>query len=222
MTDNSLANEDTGSSENNNQAQNNTSKTYTEDEVNDMMARMKGSLTKKLTKQYEDLGDPDELRSLKQESERRKLDEQKKRGEFDRIIQELAEKKDQEIRKRDEIIRNYSIDVPLVNAAAQFRSVNPDQVKQLLKPHLRLNENGEVEVLDEKGTIKYNDKGTPYRVDDLVKDFLNANPHFVQAPPSTTQGRSNIGQGPEKIDLTKLNMKDPNQRKMFKEAMSKK
>jgi hypothetical protein len=222
MTDNSLANEDTGSLDNNNQAQTNTPKTYTEDEVNDMMARMKGSLTKKLTKQYEDLGDPEELRTLKQDSERRKLDEQKKRGEFDRIIQELAEKKDQEIRKRDEIIRNYSIDVPLVNAAAQFRSVNPDQVKQLLKPSLRLNDNGEVEVLDDKGSVKYNDKGTPYRVDDLVKDFLNSNPHFVQAPPSTTQGRSNIGQAPEKLDLSKLNMKDANQRRMFKEAMSKK
>jgi hypothetical protein len=222
MTDNSLANEDTGSLDNNNQAQTNTPKTYSEDEVNDMMARMKGSLTKKLTKQYEDLGDPEELRTLKQDSERRKLDEQKKRGEFDRIIQELAEKKDQEIRKRDEIIRNYSIDVPLVNAAAQFRSVNPDQVKQLLKPSLRLNDNGEVEVLDDKGSVKYNDKGTPYRVDDLVKDFLNSNPHFVQAPPSTTQGRSNIGQAPEKLDLSKLNMKDANQRRMFKEAMSKK
>jgi hypothetical protein len=222
MTDNSLANEDTGSLDNNNQAQTNTPKTYTEDEVNDMMARMKGSLTKKLTKQYEDLGDPEELRTLKQDSERRKLDEQKKRGEFDRIIQELAEKKDQEIRKRDEIIRNYSIDVPLVNAAAQFRSVNPDQVKQLLKPSLRLNDNGEVEVLDDKGSVKYNDKGTPYRVDDLVKDFLNSNPHFVQAPPSTTQGRSNIGQAPDKLDLSKLNMKDANQRRMFKEAMSKK
>jgi len=37
-----------------NQAQ--AAKTYTQEEVNDMMARMKGSLQKKLLKPYEDLG----------------------------------------------------------------------------------------------------------------------------------------------------------------------
>ena len=179
MSDNTLANEDTGSLDNKNQAQ---PKTYTEDEVNDMMARMKGSLTKKLTKQWEDLGDPEELRAIKQDYEKRKLDEQKKRGEFEQILQDLAAKKDQEIRKRDEIIRNYTVDLPLVNAAAQFRAVNADQVKQLLKPSLRLNENGEVEVLDSKGTVRYNDQGQPFGVNDLVKEFLDANPHFVAAP----------------------------------------
>lgn len=221
MTDNSLAMDDAGSSDNQNQAQN-TQKTYTESEVNDMMARMKGSLSKKFSKQYEDLGDPEELRAIKQDYEKRKHEEQKKRGEFDNILKELAEKKDQEIRKRDEIIRNYSIDLPLVNAAAQFRAVNADQVKQLLKNQLRLNENGEVEVLDNKGTVKYNDKGTPYRVEDLVKDFLNDNPHFVQPTASTTNGKSNIGQSPQKIDVKNLNMKDPKQRQMYKDLMSKK
>jgi hypothetical protein len=219
MSDNTLANEDTGSSENNNQAN---EKTYTQRDLDDLAAKVKNSVARKYEKLFEELGDPDELRNIKQDHEKRKHEEQKKRGEFDTILKELAEKKDQEIRKRDEIIRNYSIDVPLVNAAAQLRSVNPDQVKQLLKPHLRLNDGGEVEVLDDKGSIKYTDKGTPYRVDDLVKDFLTANPHFVQAPPSTTNGRTNIGQSPEKFDVSKLNMKDPNQRRMFKEAMSKK
>jgi len=219
MSDNTLANEDTGSSENNNQAN---EKTYTQKDLDDLAAKVKNSVARKYEKLFEELGDPDELRNIKQDHEKRKHEEQKKRGEFDTILRELAEKKDQEIRKRDEIIRNYSIDVPLVNAAAQLRSVNPDQVKQLLKPHLRLNDGGEVEVLDDKGSIKYTDKGTPYRVDDLVKDFLTANPHFVQAPPSTTNGRTNIGQSPEKFDVSKLNMKDPNQRRMFKEAMSKK
>lgn len=219
MSDNTLANEDTGSSTNNNQA---VEKTYTQKDLDDMAAKVKNSVARKYEKLFEELGDPDELRAIKSDFEKRKHEEQKKRGEFDKIISELAERKDQEIRKRDEIIRNYSIDVPLVNAAAQFRSVNPDQVKQLLKPHLRLNENGEVEVLDDKGTVKYNDKGSPYKVDDLVRDFLNNNPHFVQPTPSTTNGRSNIGQGPEKLDISKLNMKDPNQRKMYKELMSKK
>lgn len=216
MSDNTLANEDTGSLDNKNQAQQ--PKTYTEDEVNDMMARMKGSLTKKLSKQWEDLGDPEELRAIKQDYERKKLDEQKKRGEFEQILQDLASKKDAEIRKRDEIIRNYTVDLPLVNAAAQFRAVNADQVKQLLKPSLRLNENGEVEVLDTKGTVRYNDQGQPFGVNDLVKEFLEANPHFVAAAPSTTNGRSNVNQSPQKLDISQLDMKNPEHRKLYQEA----
>lgn len=215
MSDNTLANEDTGSLDNNNQAQ--ATKTYSEDEVNDMMARLKGSLTKKLTKQWEDLGDPEELRQLKAEAEKRRMDDQKKRGEFDKIIADLAAKKDEEIRKRDEIIKNYTVDLPLVNTAAQLGAVNPSQVKALLKSNLRLAENGEVEVLDEKGTVRYSDKGQPFRVEDLVKEFLDTNPHFKAAGPSTTQSKSNVSQSREKLDITKLNMSNPADRKIYAE-----
>jgi hypothetical protein len=217
MSDNTLANEDTGSSEIN-QA---TAKTYTEQEVNDMMGRLKGSLTKKLTKQWEDLGDPEELRALKSDAEKRKLDDQKKRGEFDSIMSEFAKKKDDEIRKRDEIIRNYTVDVPLVTAAAQYRAVNAEQVKALLKSQVRLGESGDVEVLDTKGTVRYNDQGQPLKVEDLVKEFIDLNPHFRQAGPSTSQGKSNVGSTPEKVDINKLDMKNPQHRAMYREQMSK-
>jgi hypothetical protein len=209
-----LANEDTGSSENNNQA---SDKFYTQKEVDDMMARTKNAVTKKFTSRYEDLGDIDELRQLKQNVERQKIEEQKKRGEFDTILQDLARKKDEEIRKRDEIIRNYTVDVPLVSAAAQFRAVNAEQVKSLLKPQVRLNESGEVEVLDNKGTVRYNDQGLPFQVQDLVKEFLDTNPHFVAAGASTTQGRNNVNQSQAKLDLSKLDMKNPDHRKLYKE-----
>lgn len=219
MSDNTLVDGDTGTPEDNIQAKN--TKTYTEDEVNDMMARMKGSLTKKLSKQWEDLGDPEELRQIKQDYERRKTDEAKKRGEFDKIISELAEKKDQEIKKRDEIIRNYTVDMPLIDTAARLGAVNPQQVKTLLKPYLRTNDSGEVEVLDDKGTVRYTDSGQPFRVDDLVKEFLDTNLHFKTAGPATTQGKSNIGQSPQKVDITKLNMKNPKDRELYRQSLSK-
>ena len=212
MSDNTLMS-DTGSQQEN-QAQ---EKTYTEAEVNDMIARMKGSLTKKLTKQYEDLGDPEELRSIKQDYEKRKLDEQKKRGEFETILKDLAEKKDQEIRKRDEVIRNYTVEQPLVNLAAEMGAVNPAQVKTLLKPYVRLSEAGDVEVLDDKGTVRYGDNGQLLGVKDLVKEFLDTNLHFKAAGPATTNSRNNVNQAPQKVDPTKLNMKDPRQRQMYKE-----
>lgn len=216
MSDNTLVNDNTGESQNN-QAQ---ERTYTQKEFDDHMARLKSSVSKKYEKLFEELGDPEELRQLKQDADRRKLEDQKKRGEFDRILQEFAEKKDQEIRKRDEVIRNYTVDVPLVNVAAQLRSVNPEQVKQLLKPQVRVNDNGEVEVLDTKGSVRYNDKGQPFKVEDLVQEFLQTNPHFVAATPSTTQGKSNINQGSRKIDLKNLDMRNPDHRRIYKESRS--
>ena len=217
MSDNTLANEDTGSLDNNNQA---SEKFYTQKDVDHMMARTKNAVTKKLSSRYEDLGDIEELRQIKQTFEKQKLDEQKKRGEFDSILQNLAQKKDEEIRKRDEIIKNYTVDVPLVNAAAQFRAVNAEQVRTLLKPQVRLNEVGDVEVLDNKGTVRYNDQGQPFRVEDLVKEFLDTNPHFVSAGASTTQGRSNVNQSQTKLDLSKLDMKNPEHRRMYRDSQS--
>jgi hypothetical protein len=214
MTDNSLANEDTGSSETN-QAQ--SVKTYTQEEVDNMMARTKGAVQKKYEKTLADLGDIDELRQLRATHEQQQLELQKKRGDFDKIIADLAAKKDAEIQKRDEIIKSYTVDMPLVNTAAQMGAVNPKQVQALLKSNLRLGETGEVEVLDEKGTVRYSDKGQPFKVEDLVKEFLDSNPHFKSAGPSTTQGKSNVTQSREKFDITKLNMSNPADRKLYAE-----
>ena len=214
MSDTNIGSDDTGSSETTNQV---TEKTYTQKEVDDMMARAKGAIQKKVASKYEDLGDPEELRQLKTEYEQRKLDEQKKRGEFDKIIADLAAKKDEEIRKRDEVIRSYTVDMPLINTAAQFGAVNPKQVQALLKPNLRLGEGGDVEVLDEKGTVRYSDKGQPFKVEDLVKEFLDQNPHFKSAGPTTTQSKSNVNQSREKLDISKLNMSNPADRKLYAE-----
>jgi hypothetical protein len=214
MSDNTLANEDTGSSETN-QAQ--SVKTYTQEEVDNMMARTKGAVQKKYEKTLADLGDIDELRQLRATHEQQQLELQKKRGDFDKIIAELAAKKDAEIQKRDEIIKSYTVDMPLVNTAAQLGAVNPKQVQALLKSNLRLAESGEVEVLDEKGTVRYSDKGQPFKVEDLVKEFLDSNPHFKSAGPATTQGKSNVNQSREKFDVSKLNMSNPADRKIYAE-----
>tara|TARA_R110000868_G_scaffold69724_5_gene204917 strand:- start:23 stop:691 length:669 start_codon:yes stop_codon:yes gene_type:complete len=212
MSENTPVNDDTDTSINNIQA---TEKTYTQREVDDMMARTKSAVQRKIASKYDDLGDPEELRQLKADNESRKLEESKKRGEFDKIIQELAAKKDEEIKKRDDIIRSYTVDMPLIDTAARLGAVNPKQVQALLKPNLRLGETGEVEVLDEKGTVRYSDKGTPFRVEDLVKEFLDNSPHFKAAGPSTTQTRTNVNQKTEKFDIKNLNMSNPEDRKLY-------
>jgi len=199
-------------------------RSYTQQEVNDMMAGLKASVSKKALKPYEDLGDPEQLRQLKQEAEQRAQEQQLKRGEFEKTLQELAAKKDAEIQKRDSIIREYKVHTPLVSAAAKYRAVNADQVKALLVPNLRLNGDGEVEVTDAKGGVRYTDAGQPLQVEDLVREFLDSNPHFVSATPATTNSRSNVGNSanPNDIDVSKLDMRRADHRQIYKDLQKKK
>lgn len=219
MDSNTLAaNEATDASQETSQAEATQGRVYTEQEFNDAMAKMKAAVVKKATKQYEDLGDIEELRSLKNEMERKRQEEQVKRGEFEKILQDLAAKKDQEIAKRDSVIREYKVDTPLLSAAAKMRSVNPEQVKALLKNQVRLSQDGEVEVVDDNGQVRYGDSGTPIGVQDLVREFLEANPHFVQPTPATTNSKTSIaGSTNGKLDITKLDMKNPEHRKLYGE-----
>lgn len=197
-------------------------KTYTQKDVDDMMARMKSSLQKKLLKPYEDLGDPEELRQIKTQFEQTKSEQMMKRGEFEKILQESLAKKDAEIQKRDAVIKDYKINTPLLSAAAQYQAVNAEQVKALLAQNVRLNNDGEVEVVDSKGSVRYNDKGAPLGVNDLVREFLDSNPHFRAATPATTNTKSNIASGTSgMIDVSKLDMKNPQHRKLFAEAKAK-
>jgi len=219
MSDNTLVQDnatDAAAQDGENQAQ--ATKTYSQEEVDNMMARMRGSLEKKLLKPYADLGDPEELRSIKTEWEKKQQEQQIKRGEFEKTLQELAAKKDAEIQKRDSIIKEYKVNTPLLSAAAKYNAVNAEQVKALLAQQVRLNQEGEVEVVDSKGSVRYTDSGAPLDVDSLVREFLDQNAHFKLAAPSTTNTKSNISADTGKrVDISKLDMKNKEHRKIYAE-----
>lgn len=213
-----MSNQDIGNLDNTDESINNNQaavKTYTQEEFDTHMARMKASISKKYEKTFAELGDIEELKTLKTDAEKRKTEEQVKRGEFEKILQEMAAKKDAEIQRRDQIIREYTVDVPLVTAAATYKAVNAEQVRTLLKPNVRLNQDGEVEIVDKEGKVRYSDTGQPFKVEDLVKEFLDTNPHFKSATPATSSGKSNIGQKQEKVDISKLDMKNSEDRKIY-------
>lgn len=195
----------------------NTAKTYTQEEFDRHMAGLKNSIAKKYEKQFSELGDIDELRQLKTEAEKRRQEESVKKGEFEKILRELADKKDAEIARRDHMITEFKIEMPLLQAASQFKSVNPEQVKALLRNNIRLN-NGDVEVVDDAGQVRYSDKGTALTTAELVKEFLDKNPHFVQAAPSTTNSKNSVNPGKSsKIDINSLDMTKPEHRKIYAE-----
>jgi len=88
-----------------------------------------------------------------------------------------------------------------------------------LSTNIRLSDSGDVEVVDSKGSVRYNDKGEPIGVEDLVKEFLDTNPHFKMANPATTQTRSNVADKAigKKVDISKLDMKNPEHRAAYRE-----
>lgn len=195
-------------------------KTYTQEEFDQHMAGMRKAIEAKFEKRFAELGDLDELRQLKTQAEKQKEAEALKRGEFEKILQEKAAKWESELKQRDSIIKEYKVNTPLIEAASRYKAVAPEQVRQLLSQQVRLNEVGDVEVVGSDGTVRYNDNGTPLAVDDLVKEFLDKNPHFKQAAPATTNTKSNTNSvGIDgTLDISKLDFKNPAHRQRYKQA----
>lgn len=201
-----------------NQAQQ-SEKYYTQAEFDKHMAGMRKAIESKFERQFAELGDLQELKQMKATAEKAKQDEALKKGEFEKVLQEMAAKKDAEIQKRDSVIKEYKVNTPLLDAAARYRAVAPEQVKQLLSSSVKLNEVGDVEVVDNNGQVRYSDSGAPLAVDDLVKDFLDSNPHFVSPTPSTTNTKSNQGGvGGSEFDVASLDFKNPQHREKYKQA----
>ena len=105
---------------------------------------------------------------------------------------------------------------PLLNAAAKYKSVNPEQVKNLLINSVRMNDSGDIEVLDNDGNVRYDDKGTAWGVDSLVRSFLDENPHFQNATASTTTSQTSVTPGKHTpADIASLDMNKAGDRAIY-------
>lgn len=216
MENTNSATDATGTTENQAQAD---TKYYSQEEFDKHMSGMRKALEQKFEKRLAELGDFEELKQLKTQAEKQREAEALKRGEFEKILQEKAAKWESEIQKRDSVIKEYKVTTPILEAASRYKAVAPEQVRSLLNNQVRLNDAGEVEVVGTDGSVRYTDSGTPLGVDDLVKEFLEKNPHFVSPAPSTTNTKTptgNVVKGD--FDVTKLDMKNPAHRERFKQA----
>ena len=156
------------------------SKTFTQDELDRIVADRIARERKKLDRKLDGI-DLDEARKLMQERESAEIERQKERGEFEKVLKQTVEKKEMEIQSYKSKLEQTLIDGSLLNAASKNNAVSPEQVSALLRNNLKLAEDGSVEVLDQSGVVRYNDKGDLLTVNELVNDFLTANPHFVRA-----------------------------------------
>ena len=168
------------------------SKTFTQEELDRIVADRIERERRKADKKLEGI-DLDEARKIMQEREQAEIERQKERGEFESILKQTVEKKDQEITAYKQKLQQTLVDGSLLSAASKHEAVSPDQVSQLLKNRVRLADDGGVEVLDDSGTPRYNGNGDLLSVDELVSDFLTANPHFVRASGGGAGSQGNAG-----------------------------
>jgi len=168
------------------------SKTFTQDELDrivaDRVARTKRQYDKKL-----DGIDLDEAKSLLQRQQEAEIEKQKERGEFESILRQTVEKKDQEIKTYKQRLESQLVDGALLTAASRNNAVSAEQVSQLLRGSVRLSDDGTAEVYDANGTPRYNDQGELLSVDQLVGDFLTSNPHFVKASSGGAGSQTAVG-----------------------------
>ena len=162
--------------------------------------------------------DPEQARKLLEEKENKEIEDQKARGEFEKILKEQAEKSNKEIAGLRSEIEKVKVDGALLNAASKNSAINPEQVKDLLKSNVKLNEDGKVEILAENNSPIYNKDGDLKSIDEYVKDFITENPHFQTATPSGSGSKANLGKVDAKpFNLADLDMTKPEDRKQYAE-----
>jgi len=177
-------------------------------------------LARERAKIYKELGTEnlEEVKTVMQEKERLALEEKKKRGEFEDILKEQATKYQQEIQKLQGDLKNIKVNDALLSSASKNKAINPQQVVELLKTNVQLNDDGQVEVLAENGSPRYNKDGNLYSVEEYVSEFLTQNPHFQLATPSGSGSKGNVGKVDTKpFNLVDLDLNNPEDRKRYAE-----
>jgi len=164
---------------------------YSKDQFNDIiegrLARQKDSLIKEYGMTSEEAV---KLKSLQDQADQQKEIE---KGDFEKVLKKTKDTYSKEVETLRSQLSQVQINDALRGAASKYQSNAPDQVAQLLKPKIKLNKEGSVEVVDINGKVRYNDKGGQVTIPDLVQEFLNDYPHFQTNTPSGSGSVSAVG-----------------------------
>lgn len=175
----------------------------------------------KYKKRFADI-DMNEYKSLKAAEEERELEAMKKRNEFDGILAKQRDKYEADITNLRQELTNLKVDGTLLATASARNAVNPEQVAQLLKGSVGLDETGRPVVFDNDGNIQYDpETAEPRKIENYVNEWLDTNPHFLRSTPGGVVSQGSAG-APSKaqVDLTSLDMTNPADRALYKKMMS--
>ena len=191
---------------------------FTQDELNERVdirvKREQSTINKKLG--VENLEDAINLvKTQKEAEEKQKI----QKGEFEEILKSKTQEWNKEKLTLENQLKDIKINKSLLSSASKNRAINPDQVVELLNKNIKLNESGNVEILDKSGIVRYNKMGELLTTDELVQEFLTQNPHFVTASPSGSGSVSNVVRGElnTSFNIEDLDMNNPKDRERYAE-----
>ena len=200
------------------QAQETPTQTFTQDEVNNIverrLAKERGSMYKKLGVDDLDIA-VTAVKTQKEAEEKQRI----QKGEFEEILKTRTQEHQKEKTQLENQLKDIKINKSLLSSASKNKAINPDQVVELLKGNIKLNETGNVEILDNNGIARYNKLGELLSTDELVQEFLTQNPHFVSATPSGSGSVSNVDRQElnKPFNLSDLNFNNPEDKKKYAE-----
>ena len=193
------------------------SKAFTEDQVEAIVQRRLDRYKKTVSSKLDGL-DLEEAKKLLEEKKQKEQELALQRGEFDKVLKETVSKKDTRISALESELQKIRIDETLINTASVLKAINPNEVKALLRGAVKLNDSGNVEVVSENGTPRYNEKGELMSVNELVAEYLNNNPHHLSATPKGSGSQSGIGGNTLKpFNIANLDLSKAEDRKIYAE-----
>ncbi len=190
--------------------------TFTQDEVNNIverrLAKERGSMFKKLGVDDIDVA-INAVKTQKEAEEKQRI----QKGEFEEILKTRTQEHQKEKSELENQLRDIKINKSLLESASKHKAINASQVVDLLKNDIKLNETGNVEILDKNGIARYNKQGELLTTDELVQEFLTQNPHFVSATPSGSGSVSNVDRQElnKSLNLSELDFNNPEDRKKY-------
>ena len=187
--------------------------TFTQAQLDNIIkSRLEAEKTKHQRQLDEQKKKDDELLKEKQ------LQDAKTKAEIEKLMKERIAEKDQEIINMKDMIKKEKIDNSVMSVASKMHAINPKQVVELMKSNIKLSDDNRIEVLDKHNNIRYNDKGELLTIEESVKEFLDANPHFSQGSKSGTGSQSSVGgQTVKPFNIQDLDMSKPEDRAKYAE-----
>ena len=161
----------------------------------------------------------DEAKKKEEEiAKEKEIQDAKTKADLENLMKARIAEKDQELAKWKEKVKTINVDNSILSMASNQNAIAPSQVVSLLKNEVNYNDDGRVEILDNNSNIRYNTKGELLTIEERVKEFLDANPHFRKGSLSGTGSQSSIeGKTVKPFNIQDLDMSKAEDRQKYAE-----
>ncbi|MBE7415999.1 MAG: hypothetical protein HS130_12595 [Deltaproteobacteria bacterium] len=105
-----------------------------------------------------------------------------------------------------ERLRDERKSAALLRAISRHNVVDAEEVSELVKHRVRMEEDGSMKVIGDSGAVRINTAGQPVTLDEFVADWLGERPHHLRASAGTGAGSQGARFGAGSV---RHNLSDP-------------